>query len=90
MLREIWRPRDVSVRSVTGGESRRRGLEIDSLHRLPEIVAGAHQVAEVLVRDIGFDLVLACRLLLLLQLLDVALQTDAHVVCGALECATNL
>lgn len=90
MLREIWRPRNVSVRSVAGGESRRRSLEIDSLHRLPEVVAGAHQVAEVLVRDFGFDLVLACRLLLLLQLLDVALQTDAHVVCGALECATDL
>ena len=76
--------------SVTRGESRRRSLEIDSLHRLPEIVAGADEVTEVLVRDFGFNLVLAGCLLLLLQLLDVALQADTHVVCRAFECATDL
>ena len=54
-------------------ERRRRSFEIDALHRLPEVVALAHEVAEVLVSDFGLDSGFGCFFLLLLQSLDVAL-----------------
>lgn len=79
-----------SASSVARCESRRRSLEINPLYCLLEVVARAHKVAEVLVCDFSFDLVLACLLLLLLELLDIALQTDADVICGALERTTDL
>lgn len=75
---------------MTRRKSRRRCLKIDALHGLLEVVALAHEVAEVLVRNFGLYLELACLLPLLLQLLDVALQADADVVGGTFQCAADL
>jgi hypothetical protein len=76
---------------VTGGcKDGRRGFEVDALHRLAQIVAAADEVAKVLVGDFGLELEFARFLLLQLQLLDVALQTDAYIVGRALESAPDL
>lgn len=72
------------------GEDRGRSLEVDALDRLAQVVAAADEVAKVLTSGFGCLLELARLLLLLLQLLDVALQAGAHVVGGSLECAANL
>lgn len=76
--------------SVAWRDGGRCGLEVDSLDRLLQVVAVAHEVGKVLLRDLGFDPEFARLFFLLLQLLDVALQTDANVVCGALEGAADL
>jgi hypothetical protein len=75
---------------VAWGERRRRSFEVDTLHGLPEVVALANEVAEVLIGNFGLDSGFGCLFLLLLQPLDVALEADANVVCGALQCAANL
>lgn len=63
----------------------RRSFEVDSLHCLLQVIAAANQVAKVLSRNFGIHLEFAGLLFLELQLFDVALQTNADIVCGALE-----
>jgi hypothetical protein len=60
------------------------------LHRLAQVVAAADQVAKVFARNLSLGLELACLLFLVLQLLDVPLETDADVVRGSFECTSDL
>jgi len=75
---------------VAWRERRRRSFEVDTLHGLPEVVALAYEVAEVLVGNLSLNSRFSRLFLLLLQPLDVALEADADVVSRALECAADL
>jgi hypothetical protein len=60
------------------------------LNSLAQIVTTADEVTKVFASYFSLYLDFACLLLLELELLDIPLQTDANIVSGAFECATDL
>jgi hypothetical protein len=71
----------------SGGRS---SLQVDSLNSLAQIIAAADKVAKVLASDFSLGLEFGSLLFLVLEVLDVALETNAHIVCGTLESTSNL
>lgn len=65
------------------------GFQVDSLHRLAQVVAAADQVAKVFACHLGLCSELACLLFLGLELLDVSLEANANVVGWAFESSAD-
>jgi len=76
--------------SGSGDSCRGCGFKVDPLHRLAQVIATADQVAKVFAGDFSLSLELGRLLLLVLELLDVSLETDADIVCRTLEGTTDL
>jgi hypothetical protein len=65
------------------------GFEVDSLNSLTQVVAAANKVTEVFAGDFCLHPEFGGLLFLVLQLLNVPLETNADVVCWALESASD-
>lgn len=70
-------------------DSSRHTLQIDSLDALAQLVAVANQVSKVLPGDLSLGLELTSLFSLDLELLDVALQSNANLIGWSLERSSN-